>query len=139
MSGKLILTLLVLYGAYTNLLVASQRSTSKHEPAEIDMMMEAPDSPPEPSHAESTSLPSHPSSSQQTQQAGVSSGRVNGEGNTKPSYGAPGSSWQTKKFSEDYERAMRELIHQEWDACECVLKQEHEYWLRILQQLMEIL
>jgi hypothetical protein len=76
-------------------------------------MMEAPDSPPELSYAtlanQSFSAQT-PSSSQQS-----NSGRVNGEANAKVNHGAPGSSWQTKKFTEEYERAQNALLDQNWD------------------------
>lgn len=69
-------------------------------------MMEAPDSPPEMQHVA-------PSSSQAQSS---SSTRVNGE--TKVNHGAPGSSWNTKKFDEEYARAYNQLLDQNWDQSE---------------------
>ena len=79
-------------------------------------MMEAPDSPPETSH-----LPVLANSSQLSSSAQTNSNRVNGESNTKVSHGAPGSTWTTKKFQEEYERANTQVLDQNWDASESPL------------------
>ena len=77
-------------------------------------MAEAPESPPETSHhplanpSFSSHLPiSHESTSKQ----------VNGDP-SKVSYGAPGSSWSTKKFRDEYERTFSALLDQNWDPGE---------------------
>jgi hypothetical protein len=70
-------------------------------------MMEAPDSPPDTHHAaanQSISL-----SGPQT----ASGSRANGE--TKTNHGAPGSSWNNKKWHEEYERASSQLLDQDWN------------------------
>jgi hypothetical protein len=77
-------------------------------------MMEAPDSPPETSHTAAANS-SQPSSSQQT-----NSNRVNGDGNAKVNHGPPGSSWTTKKFQEEYERANTQVLDQNWDSSEFI-------------------
>jgi hypothetical protein len=75
-------------------------------------MMDAPDSPPEQSHHNfgTQSFSSLPPASQQS-----NSGRVNGEGAQKVNHGAPGSSWNTKKFNEEYDRAVNTLLDSQWD------------------------
>ena len=40
---------------------------------------------------------------------------MNAEGFQKITHGAPGSSWQSKKFNEDYEKAFSNLMDQNWD------------------------
>ncbi|KAK0104699.1 hypothetical protein ONS95_004972 [Cadophora gregata] len=77
--------------------------------------MEAPDSPPETGHASSSSqVPPTPT------QANTSGGRVNGESSSssssnKANFGAPGSSWMTKKFNEEYEKAESNLLDRGWE------------------------
>jgi len=77
-------------------------------------MMEAPDSPPELDRVVSPtqSFASLPSGSQQPSS---SSGRVNGESGAKVNFGAPGSSWQTKKFNEEYDKMESQLLDKSWE------------------------
>ncbi|CZR62062.1 uncharacterized protein PAC_11959 [Phialocephala subalpina] len=94
---------------------SSQQPTS--QPAENtpdEPMMEAPDSPPELDRVVSPtqSFASLPSGSQQPSS---SSGRVNGESGAKVNFGAPGSSWQTKKFNEEYDKMESQLLDKSWE------------------------
>lgn len=73
-------------------------------------MMEAPDSPPD-TH-QTMANQSAPLSGSQA----VGSSRANGD--TKPNHGAPGSSWNNKKWHDEYERAYSHLLDQDWDASE---------------------
>ncbi|PMD48705.1 hypothetical protein L207DRAFT_505750 [Hyaloscypha variabilis F] len=73
-------------------------------------MVEIPDSPPE--HVMFS--PTQASQPHGTQQAG-NSARANGDNNAKVNFGAPGSSWQTKKFNDEYERAENQLLDRNWD------------------------
>jgi hypothetical protein len=75
-------------------------------------MMEAPDSPPE-QHVMFS--PTQASQGQNSQQA-ANPARTNGDG--KVNFGAPGSSWQTKKFNDEYERAESQLLDRQWDHSE---------------------
>ncbi|PVH74762.1 hypothetical protein DL98DRAFT_575501 [Cadophora sp. DSE1049] len=93
---------------------AETKDTKDSQSQDVDM--EAPDSPPETNHASSSSqIPPTPT------QANTSGGRVNGEGsggsssNTKANFGAPGSSWMTKKFNEEYEKAEANLLDRGWE------------------------
>ena len=70
-------------------------------------MMEAPDSPPDAHHA--TANQSAPLSASQA----ASGGRTNGD--SKTNHGAPGSSWNNKKWHDEYERASVQLLDQDWD------------------------
>jgi len=47
---------------------------------------------------------------------GTSTASSNGLGssNTSTSHGAPGSGWQTKKYQEEYDRSMAQLMDQKW-------------------------
>ncbi|KAG0649961.1 hypothetical protein D0Z07_3971 [Hyphodiscus hymeniophilus] len=82
-------------------------------------MMEAPDSPPE-----APSSSAGPSSSIQLQSPidsgdtnhKANSSRSNGDSAAKVNHGAPGSSWSTKKFHEEYDRACGSLLDQNWDS-----------------------
>ncbi|KAE8452390.1 hypothetical protein EG329_001090 [Mollisiaceae sp. DMI_Dod_QoI] len=93
-------------------------SSSQHQPAQQpaendldEAMMEAPDSPPEFERISPTqSFTSPPSGSQQP-----NTGRVNGESGAKVNYGAPGSSWQTKKFNEEYDKIESQLLDKQWE------------------------
>jgi len=72
----------------------------------------APDSPPEmtannPFSSPQSSFSQPVGTSQSTPQ------RANGD--TKVNHGAPGSSWNTKKFSEEFERAHGQLLDANWD------------------------
>ncbi|KAG4441207.1 hypothetical protein IFR05_003325 [Cadophora sp. M221] len=83
------------------------------EPQTQDVDMEAPDSPPETAHASSSSQAAGPSGTQAN-----TSSRVNGEvgsSNTKTNFGAPGSSWSTKKFNEEYEKAEANMLDRAWE------------------------
>jgi hypothetical protein len=83
--------------------------------------MDAPDSPPDftpgsdiyQAASRSATQPFRDASQAQQANTGI---RVNGE--TKIHFGAPGSSWQTKKFSEEFERAESGLLDKQWSACE---------------------
>ncbi len=35
------------------------------------------------------------------------------------SQGAAGSGWQTKKFQEEYDRSMSQVLDQKWSMCKC--------------------
>ncbi|KAL2067126.1 hypothetical protein VTL71DRAFT_1550 [Oculimacula yallundae] len=92
-------------------------STKPTDSQAQDVNMEAPDSPPETTHANTSSQASAPSST-----LANTSGRVNGDGgsgggssSTKINFGAPGSSWQTKKFSEEYEKAEANMLDRSWE------------------------
>ena len=76
-------------------------------------MMEIPDSPPE--HV--VFSPTQASQGQGSQQAG-NSARTNGDNTAKVNFGAPGSSWQTKKFNDEYERVESQLADRNWDHSE---------------------
>jgi hypothetical protein len=78
-------------------------------------MMEAPDSPPE-QHIMFS--PTHASQAQSSQQA-TNPARTNGDNSAKVNFGAPGSSWQTKKFNDEYERAESQLLDRQWDHSGC--------------------
>ncbi|ESZ93627.1 hypothetical protein SBOR_6005 [Sclerotinia borealis F-4128] len=78
--------------------------TSPQEPL-IDLMMEAPDSPPDffaPNHSFTDTPNTTPSRSAQSQD--------------KVNHGAPGSSWNSKKFREDYDRVWDGLMDKNWDG-----------------------
>jgi hypothetical protein len=75
--------------------------------------MEAPDSPPDVIFS-----PSSTPQAQSTQQA-ANPARANGDSSAKINFGAPGSSWQTKKFIDEYERAENQLLDRQWDHSEC--------------------
>jgi hypothetical protein len=78
-------------------------------------MMEIPDSPPE---QHSMFSPTSASQAQNSQQASNPT-RTNGDNSAKVNFGAPGSSWQTKKFNDEYERAESQLLDRTWDHSEC--------------------
>lgn len=91
---------------------STPEKTKDSQPQDVDM--EAPDSPPETTHANTSSQASGPSGTQAN-----TSSRVNGEGgssNTKTNFGAPGSSWSTKKFNEEYEKAEANLLDRGWES-----------------------
>lgn len=84
--------------------------------------MEAPESPPEISHANPASQASAPSGTQAN-----TSGRLTGDvhGNTtKTNFGAPGSSWSTKKFNEEYEKAESNMLDRGWESESCCRYEE---------------
>ena len=72
-------------------------------------MMEAPDSPPDAHHNPAVA---NQSASLAASQTGTGS-RANGE--TKANHGAPGSSWNNKKWHDEYERASCQLLDQDWN------------------------
>jgi hypothetical protein len=76
-------------------------------------MMEAPDSPPD---TQSVSASSQPFSAQQPTSQSSGGSRSNTE--AKLNHGAPGSSWNNKKFYEEYERVYAQVIDQSWDNSE---------------------
>jgi len=91
---------------------AQQSQPTPQEPESTDQIMaEAPDSPPEISHlpAPAQSFTTHLTSSAQP-----TSSRVNGEA-AKVNHGAPGSTWSTKKYQDEYDRACSSLVDQNWD------------------------
>lgn len=45
---------------------------------------------------------------------------MNGESSAKVNHGPPGSSWTTKKFQEEYERANTQVLDQNWDSSEFI-------------------
>ncbi|CAL3963655.1 unnamed protein product [Diplocarpon coronariae] len=65
--------------------------------------LDAPDSPPESSHVE------RPRAGSQ----GAPAGRAGGD--AKTNFGAPGSSYQTKKFAEEYEKVEAQLLDRQWE------------------------
>jgi len=73
-------------------------------------MLEAPDSPPDFERSPTQSFANQPANSQPS-----SSSRVNGESSSKVNYGAPGSSWQTKKFNEEYDKMESQLLDKIWE------------------------
>ena len=78
--------------------------------------MEAPDSPPEQQAPLSPSFsPVAPNSSQQAS----ASPRANGDKAAKVDFGSPGSSYNNKKFNDDYDRAESSLLDRNWDHSEC--------------------
>jgi hypothetical protein len=91
-------------------------STQANQPSDSDaIMMEAPDSPP---HISSQNLP--PTFSQiKPNQSNQSAARVNGDGTgAKANFGAPGSSWNNKKFAEEHQRAYEMQTDKDWDPGE---------------------
>jgi len=88
------------------------------EGSDLDMM-EAPDSPPE-QHVMFSPIQA---SQGQTSQQAANPTRTNGD--AKVNFGAPGSSWQTKKFNDEYERAENQLLDRQWDHSE-----HHSVFLR---------
>ncbi|EPE25252.1 hypothetical protein GLAREA_11833 [Glarea lozoyensis ATCC 20868] len=74
--------------------------------------MEAPDSPP---HLSSqNTIPNF--SQMKPNQSNQSAVRVNGDGNgAKANFGTPGSSWSTKKFAEEHQRAYEMQVDRDWD------------------------
>ncbi|KAM0140419.1 hypothetical protein ACHAP3_002724 [Botrytis cinerea] len=88
---------------------------SSQEPHIQDHEMEAPDSPPElysaPSHNSSDTPVTTPSKNA-TQE--------------KVNHGAPGSSWNSKKFKEEYDRAWEGLLDRNWDGSKFLLPGDGE-------------
>lgn len=82
------------------------------------MLDQAPDSPIEPTNAQ---LAASGSLSSPPPQNGSGPSRVASEGNGKSIHGAPGSSWNNKKFMEEYEQAAGRLCHQEYDASKLIM------------------
>lgn len=81
------------------------------EPPSDEIMAEAPDSPP----AEYTGNNSASASS-------ASNSQINGEAGPKAAHSTAGSTWNNKKFQEEYQRAEGQLADQNWDASKyCLL------------------
>jgi len=51
----------------------------------------------------------------QSSQHTANPARANGDSNAKVNFGAPGSSYSTKKFIDEYERAENQLLDRQWD------------------------
>lgn len=77
------------------------------------IMMEAPDSPPDLSQISSPNQSISQAQSGGSQQQQATGSRVNGD--TRVNHGAPGSSWASKKFHDEYDRAYASLLDQQWD------------------------
>lgn len=79
-------------------------------------MDQTPDSPPELSNQ---SLPNTQNQGASSSRANTSSNGATGNGNSssgdKVSHGTPGSSWNNKKYKEEYETAFSRLCHQEYE------------------------
>jgi hypothetical protein len=99
----------------SNLPAASQQTILPQDLSD-QIMMEAPDSPPETqnSSADPSFSSQAPSGSQQNNQQANTS-RSNGDSAAKVNHGAPGSTWYTKKFYDEFERASNSLQDQNWD------------------------
>jgi len=106
-----------------NTFPAQQESTTpkgkdKAPEASDDDMIDAPDSPPHDSGTWQTSGPQGPlrdfTTNQPLSPPSNAGSRANGE--TKIHFGAPGSSWNTKKFSEEYERTDLNLVDRQWNS-----------------------
>jgi hypothetical protein len=80
------------------------------------MVMEAPDSPPETNQVPTANHSAALSGSQTAASSQVAGGNRGSE--TKINHGAPGSSWNNKKWQEEYERSYALLLDQNWDPCE---------------------
>ncbi|KAH6663876.1 hypothetical protein B0J14DRAFT_494340 [Halenospora varia] len=92
------------------------------------MFGDSPDTPPHPPSQTmsptytQTKKPSFSGPSGQQSNTGAS--RANGEGSSgsgsgsgsKPNFGQPGSSYGTKKFHEEYERAMQSVVDKDYDV-----------------------
>ncbi|RAL65097.1 hypothetical protein DID88_001204 [Monilinia fructigena] len=79
--------------------------SSPPQQIEDDRMMETPDSPPE-HYANNHSLSDTPVKS--PSKTAVTSDKVN--------HGVPGSSWSSKKYREEYDRAWDMLLDKNWDG-----------------------
>jgi hypothetical protein len=124
-SDGLLLSLLHLFAQQpANTFVASS-SSPKDKGSDDDVTMDAPDSPPEFTQAQASTWQSSKEAAQPTPQANTGS-RVNGE--AKAHFGAPGSSWQTKKFSEEYERAEANLLDKQWSHSRLLYPLGEEYY-----------
>ncbi|RDL42280.1 uncharacterized protein BP5553_02259 [Venustampulla echinocandica] len=95
---------------------------SSQQPADTSdaVMMEAdaPDSPPtSQTQSPSASFHRHQQSNPQQSQSNTSASRTNGDG-MKSNFGTPGSSWLSKKFTEEYDRAQSNVVDKNWDHTE---------------------
>lgn len=113
--------------------------------------MEAPDSPPEMSQpafeaiqtlspsfvSQAGSSSQHPgfSGAQQANTAGYrAAGGAGGAGEQKVvSFGAPGSTWQTKRYNEEYERAEQLLVDRAWDCSKFLEVRKGNWWELMVQ------
>lgn len=83
----------------------SSHQEPHQESHQEDLMMEAPDSPPDlyaNNHSFSDTPATTPSKSAAPQD--------------KINHGSPGSSWSSKKFREEYDRAWDALVDKNWDG-----------------------
>ncbi|KAH8652788.1 hypothetical protein BGZ60DRAFT_387387 [Tricladium varicosporioides] len=88
------------------------------------MFGDSPDTPPHP--PSQTMSPTYTQNKKSSfsapsgQQSNTGASRANGEGSgssgSKPNFGQPGSSYGTKKFHEEYERAMQSVIDKDYDV-----------------------
>ncbi|KAI9644940.1 hypothetical protein NHQ30_006974 [Ciborinia camelliae] len=89
--------------------ITSQQATSQQatpqNTRQEDFMMETPDSPPD--------LYAHNYFSSDTP---VTSPTKSAATQDKVNHGAPGSSWNSKKFREEYERVWDTLVDKNWDG-----------------------
>lgn len=89
---------------------AGESSYQNDIPAQEDYpMMEAPESPPDVHH---NAAVANQSAALAGSQIGPGN-RANGE--AKTNHGAPGSSWNNKKWHDEYERASSQLLDQDWN------------------------
>jgi hypothetical protein len=89
---------------------ASQQQAAIVDDNADELMLEAPDSPPDFERSPTQSFAGQPANAQAS-----SSSRVNGESSSKVNFGAPGSSWQTKKFNEEYDKMESQLLDKNWE------------------------
>lgn len=82
--------------------------------------------------------PTQASQAQSSQQA-ANPARTNGDNSAKVNFGAPGSSWQTKKFNDEYERAESQLLDRNWDHSGCRYATVDRILLIAVQRNMAIL
>ena len=78
-----------------------------------DSNMSIPDSPPHEHDTSQASNQSAPAAASQAQNSGFSGGRGVEQ---KPGHGAPGSSWNSKKFMDEYNRVLHSLLDNNNDA-----------------------
>jgi len=96
-----------------------------------------PDSPIEPTGVQLQASDVNDSSSQPPQfQTSTSNGKTLDESLAK--YGAPGSSWTSKKFMEEYDLAVQKLCHQEFDPgmLSCLERVERRKGVRLRLMVM---
>jgi hypothetical protein len=109
----------------SNIPSASQQTPFPQDLSD-QIMMEAPDSPSEPSQISSANqsfFQAHSGSQQQP----TTTSRLNGD--AKASHGAPGSSWASKKFHDEYDRTYSSLLDQQWDSSKFFLALDEGCWV----------